>query len=63
MLVLSRFKNEDVIIGKAGDVLTEPIVITVVEVRGNKVRIGIKADKSMSVHRKEVQDAINKENM
>ena len=51
MLVLSRKKNEAIVI--SGD-----IVITVVEVRGDKVRLGIEAPKDVPVHRQEVWDAI-----
>jgi len=52
MLVLSRKKNESIVI--AGD-----IVITVVEVRGDKVRLGIVAPKDVPVHREEVYEAIH----
>jgi carbon storage regulator len=52
MLVLSRKKNEAIII--AND-----IVVTVVEVRGDKVRLGIVAPKDVPVHRQEVFDAIH----
>jgi carbon storage regulator len=51
MLVLSRKKNESIII--AGN-----IVVTVVEVAGNKVRIGVTAPKDVPVHREEVFEAI-----
>ena len=53
MLVLSRKKSETIIIG-------DDIVITVVEVRGDKVRLGIEAPKDVPVHRREVYDAIKK---
>lgn len=53
MLVLSRKKDESLIIG-------DHITITVVEVRGDKVRLGIEAPIEVSVHRKEVYDAIQK---
>lgn len=52
MLVLSRQRDESIVIG--GDV-----VITVVDVRGDKVRIGIKAPHEIPVHREEVYDAIH----
>ncbi|QDU20402.1 carbon storage regulator CsrA [Urbifossiella limnaea] len=52
MLVLSRKKNESIVI--AGD-----IVITVIEVRGDKVRLGIVAPKDVPVHREEVYEAIH----
>lgn len=52
MLVLSRKLNEAIVI--AGN-----IKIIVVEVRGDKVRLGIEADKDVPVHRKEIQDVID----
>jgi carbon storage regulator len=51
MLVLSRKKNESIIIN-------DDITITVVEIRGDKVRLGIEAPKTVTVHRQEVYDAI-----
>lgn len=54
MLVLSRQKDEVIKIG-------DDIEITVVGIRGDKVRIGVNAPKSISVHRKEVWDAIRRE--
>lgn len=54
MLVLSRKKNECIIID-------ENIVITVVEVRGDKVRLGIDAPKEITIHRSEIYDAIQKQ--
>ncbi len=54
MLVLSRKKNESIIID-------ERIVITVVEVRGDKVRLGIEAPREVPVHRSEVYAAIQAE--
>ena len=51
MLVLSRKKNESIVIG-------DGIVVTIVEVRGDKVRLGIEAPKEVPVHRREVFDAI-----
>ncbi len=53
MLVLTRKKNESLII-------RDDIVITVVDVRGDKVRLGIAAPKDVTVHRREVYDAIKK---
>jgi len=55
MLVLSRQRDETIMIG-------DEIEITVVDIRGDKVRIGITAPRSIQVHRKEVYDAIKKEN-
>ncbi len=52
MLVLSRKKNESIIINN-------DIVITVVEIRGDKVRLGIVAPKDVPVHREEVYEAIH----
>ena len=54
MLVLSRKKNERIVIG-------ENVVITVVEVRGDRVRLGIEAPQEVPIHRSEVHDAITKE--
>jgi len=54
MLVLSRQKDESIIIG-------DDVEITIVDVRGDKVRLGINAPKSISVHRKEVYEAIQRE--
>jgi carbon storage regulator len=56
MLVLSRQRDESIIIG-------DNIVITVVDIRGDKVRLGIDAPKEIPVHRQEVYDAIQRENM
>lgn len=53
MLVLTRKKNESIIIG-------DDITIVVVEVRGDKVRLGVEAPKDVSVHRREVFDAIRR---
>jgi carbon storage regulator len=55
MLVLSRQRDETIMIG-------DDIEVTVVDIRGDKVRLGINAPKEISVHRKEVYDAIKKEN-
>lgn len=51
MLVLSRKKNESIIIN-------DHITVTVVEIRGDKVRLGIEAPKDISVHRREIYEAI-----
>jgi len=53
MLVLSRKKNESIVID-------DRIVITVVEIRGDKVRLGIEAPRDVPVHRSEVYDAIRR---
>ena len=55
MLVLSRQRDETIVIG-------DDIEITVVDIRGDKVRLGVTAPKEISVHRKEVYDAIRREN-
>ena len=54
MLVLSRQRDESIVIG-------DNIVITVVDIRGDKVRLGIDAPKEVPVHRQEVYDAIQRE--
>lgn len=51
MLVLSRKKDETIIIN-------DHIRVTVVEIRGDKVRLGIDAPKDVTVHRREVYEAI-----
>lgn len=55
MLVLSRLRDETIMIG-------EDVEITVVDIRGDKVRLGINAPTTIAVHRKEVYDAIKMEN-
>ncbi|MFO0878784.1 MAG: carbon storage regulator CsrA [Gemmataceae bacterium] len=52
MLVLSRKKNESIVINNT-------ITVTVVEIRGDKVRLGIVAPKEVPVHRQEVYEAIH----
>ena len=54
MLVLSRKKGEKIIIG-------DNITITVVEIRGDKVRLGIEAPREVPVNRQEVHEAIQRE--
>ncbi|MBC7853976.1 MAG: carbon storage regulator CsrA [Pirellulaceae bacterium] len=54
MLVLSRKRDESIIIGKN-------IVLTIVDIRGDKVRLGIVAPSTVPVHRKEVHDALQRE--
>lgn len=54
MLVLSRKKNESIVIN-------DDITIVVVEIRGDKVRLGVEAPKEVPVHRREVFDAIHRQ--
>jgi carbon storage regulator len=54
MLVLSRQRDQTIVIG-------DNIRITIVDVRGDKVRIGIDAPRDVSVHREEIYDAIQQE--
>lgn len=56
MLVLSRRKDETIMIG-------DDVEITVVDVRGDTVRLGIQAPRHVSVHRKEIYNAIQAENI
>ena len=56
MLVLSRKKNESIVINN-------DITIVVVEIRGDKVRLGVEAPKEVPVHRNEVYEAIRRENL
>jgi carbon storage regulator len=56
MLVLSRQRDESIMIG-------DNIVITIVDIRGDKVRLGINAPAEIPVHRQEVYNAIQRENL
>jgi len=55
MLVLSRQRDQVIMIG-------DTIEVVVVDIRGDKVRLGITAPREISVHRKEVYDQIKREN-
>jgi carbon storage regulator len=55
MLVLSRHRDESIMIG-------DKVVVTIVDIRGDKVRLGIQAPNEVTVHRQEVYDAIKREN-
>ncbi|MEO8270145.1 MAG: carbon storage regulator CsrA [Aureliella sp.] len=55
MLVLSRHRDESIMIG-------DDVVITIVDIRGDKVRLGIEAPQNIPVHRQEVYEAIKREN-
>ena len=56
MLVLSRQRDESIVIG-------DNIVVTIVDIRGDKVRLGIDAPTEIPVHRREVYEAIQRENL
>ena len=56
MLVLSRQRDESIIIG-------DNIIVTIVDIRGEKVRLGIDAPTEIPVHRREVHEAIQRENL
>jgi carbon storage regulator len=55
MLVLSRQRDESIVIG-------DNVVVTIVDIRGDKVRLGIQAPGEIPVHRQEVFEAIQREN-
>jgi carbon storage regulator len=55
MLVLSRQRDESIVIG-------DKVVVTIVDIRGDKVRLGIVAPSEVPVHRQEVYEAIQREN-
>lgn len=57
MLILSRRESEEIVIRAASG---EQVTIMVVDIRGDNVRIGVDAPQSVSVHRREVQDAIDR---
>lgn len=54
MLVLSRKRNESIVIDGT-------VIVTIIEIRGDKVRLGIQAPDEISIHRSEVWAAIQKE--
>lgn len=54
MLVLSRYRDESIYIG-------DDIIVTIVDVRGDRVRLGIQAPPNVSVHRQEIYEAIVRE--
>lgn len=56
MLVLSRKKNESIVIN-------DNIAVVVVEIRGDKVRLGIEAPKDVPVHRQEIYEAIHRDDL
>ncbi len=55
MLVLSRYKDQSIYIG-------DDIVVTIVDVRGDRIRLGIEAPSTVPVHRQEIYEAIRREN-
>jgi carbon storage regulator len=55
MLVLSRQRDESIVIG-------DKVIVTIVDIRGDKVRLGIQAPGEIPVHRQEVYEAIQREN-
>ena len=57
MLVLSRQRDESIIIGMAPNIVR----VTVVDIRGDKVRLGIEANTDIPVHREEIYDKILRE--
>jgi carbon storage regulator len=54
MLVLSRYRDESIYIG-------DNVIVTIVDIRGDRVRLGIQAPSDVSVHRQEIYDAIARE--
>lgn len=56
MLVLSRRKDETIMIG-------DEVEVTIVDIKGDTIRIGINAPRSVAVHRKEIYEAIKAENL
>ncbi len=56
MLVLARKINESIMIG-------DDIEIVIIDIKGDQVKLGIKAPKSVSIHRKEIYEEIQKENI
>ncbi|MBI5757970.1 MAG: carbon storage regulator [Planctomycetales bacterium] len=58
MLVLSRKRDESIVLGPPGGDLVE---VTVIDIRGDKVRLGIQVPREWTLHRKEVYQAIQRE--
>ena len=58
MLVLSRHRDESIIIGDE----ERKIIVTIVDIRGDKVRLGVQCPQDIPVHREEVYEAIKREN-
>ncbi|HOE12737.1 MAG TPA: carbon storage regulator CsrA [bacterium] len=56
MLVLSRKRDESIIVG-------DNVVITIIDIKGEHVKLGVDAPKYISIHRKEVYEAIQAENL
>lgn len=57
MLVLSRHRDEEIVIGEGAS----QAVVTVTEIRGDKVLLGVTADLRVPVHRREVYESIQRE--
>lgn len=57
MLVLSRKRNEEIVLRVKGEVVA---TITVVDIRGDKTRIGVESGDEVIIHRKEVDDAVQR---
>ncbi len=55
MLVLSRYKDQSIYIG-------DDVVVTIVDVRGDRIRLGVEAPPNIPVHRQEIYEAIQREN-
>jgi carbon storage regulator len=58
MLVLTRKRDESIVLGPPGGDLVE---VTVIDIRGDKVRLGIQVPREWTLHRKEVYEAIHQE--
>mgnify|MGYP006921455065 CR=1 FL=1 len=57
MLVMGRKEREEIVIGKPGDVLTEPIVVSLVRLSSDGVRLGVTAQKDVDIRRAELVEA------
>ena len=51
MILVSRMKNESIVLG-------DDIILTVIEIRGDKVRLGVEHPQGVTVHRREVYEVI-----
>ena len=61
MLILSRKSNECLKIGDQGDLLEGPVTVTVLEIKGSQVRIGIEAQRDVRIDREEIRKKVTQE--
>lgn len=62
-LIVTRKLTESVIVGRKGDVLSEPLMFTILGVKGDQVRVGIRAPENVSVDREEIRERKDREGL